>query len=113
MTFAGIVSCQLGTAFAARTDRDSLRSLGVWSNPLLLYGIAFEIAVAAAVIYLPAFQHVFGTRALGPAELLFLAPFGPIVWGVDEARRARLRRRAGFYGSQARPRADAHARGGI
>ena len=36
MTFAGITACQVGTAFAARTDRASLRSIGVFSNPLLL-----------------------------------------------------------------------------
>ena len=45
MTFAGIVACQVGTAFAARTERASLRSVGVFTNPLLLWGIAFELAV--------------------------------------------------------------------
>ena len=37
MSFLGIVSCQLGTAFAARTDRGSLRSIGFFSNRLLLW----------------------------------------------------------------------------
>ena len=53
MTFLGIVACQIGTAFAARTDPPSLRTIGVLTNPLLLWGIAFEVAFAAAVIYLP------------------------------------------------------------
>ena len=53
ITFAGIVACQIGTAFAARTDRASLFSVGLWSNPLLLWGIAFELAFTAAVIYVP------------------------------------------------------------
>ncbi len=56
MTFAGITACQVGTAFAARTDRASLRTIGVFSNPLLLWGIAFELAFAAALIYLPPLQ---------------------------------------------------------
>ncbi|MGA5302468.1 cation-translocating P-type ATPase [Nucisporomicrobium flavum] len=93
MTFAGIVACQLGTAFAARTDRASLRSIGVFTNRLLLGGIAFELVFAAAVIYLPPLQALFGTAALGPAHLAFLAPFPLLVWGVDELYRRRARQR--------------------
>ena len=36
MTFAGMVAGQIGTAFAARTERASLRSAGVFTNHLLL-----------------------------------------------------------------------------
>jgi magnesium-transporting ATPase (P-type) len=99
MTFAGIVVCQIGTAFAARTERASLRAVGVRTNPLLLWGIAFELVFAAAVIYMPALQHVFHTAGLGPAELLFLAPFPFIVWGADELRRSLLRAREAQYGT--------------
>lgn len=35
MTFAGITACQVGTAFAARTSRASLREIGFFSNLLL------------------------------------------------------------------------------
>jgi magnesium-transporting ATPase (P-type) len=91
MTFAGIVACQIGTAFAARTDRAPLRSIGVFSNRLLLAGIAFELAFAAALIYLPALQPIFGTAALSPVDLLFLLPFPLIVWAADELYRWRSR----------------------
>jgi calcium-translocating P-type ATPase len=94
MTFAAIVACQVGTALAARTDRVSLRSVGVLTNRLLLAGIAFELAVTAAVIYLPPLQRVFGTRPLGGRELLVLATFPVVVWGVDELFRAVSRRRS-------------------
>ena len=53
-TFAGIVACQIGTAFAARTDHASLRTVGLFTNPLLLCGIAFEVVFTAAVVWLPA-----------------------------------------------------------
>jgi calcium-translocating P-type ATPase len=95
MTFAGITACQVGTAFAARTTHASLRSIGVWSNKLLLWGIAFELAFAAALIYLPPLQSLFGTASLGWDELLILAAFPPIVWGSDELRRWVVRRREG------------------
>jgi magnesium-transporting ATPase (P-type) len=94
MTFAGITACQVGTAFAARTTHASLRSIGVFSNRLLLWGIAFELAFAAAVIYLPPLQGVFGTESLGIDELLLLVLFPPLVWGSDELRRWVVRRRA-------------------
>ncbi|MGE5690235.1 MAG: cation-translocating P-type ATPase [Pseudomonadota bacterium] len=94
MTFAGIVACQVGTAIAARTERASLRSVGFFTNPMLLWGIALELAFAAAVVYVPFLQDVFGTASLGVTELAILAPFPVVVWGADELRRARLRRLA-------------------
>jgi magnesium-transporting ATPase (P-type) len=85
--FLGIVACQVGTGFAARTDRVTLRTLGVFSNKLLLWGIAFELTFVAALIYLPPLQTVFGTASL-PADLVLLTvPFPFIVWGADELRR--------------------------
>ncbi len=93
MTFLSMVVGQIGTAFASRTERASLRSIGVFSNPLLLWGIAFELVLAAAFIYLPPFQSILGTAALAPWQLLIVVPFPFIVWGADELRRALLRRR--------------------
>jgi magnesium-transporting ATPase (P-type) len=75
MTFFSMVVCQIGTAFAARTDRASVRSVGMLTNPLLLWGIAFELALAAIFIYAPPFQSLLGTAALGPDAPLFAAPF--------------------------------------
>ncbi len=93
MTFFGMIAGQIGTAFAARTEHASLRSVGVFSNPLLLWGIAFELILAALLIYLPPFQSLLATAALSPADLLFALPFPFIVWGADELRRWLLRRR--------------------
>ena len=84
ITFAGIVSCQIGTAFAARADRASLFTIGLGSNRLLLGGIAFELVFTGAVIYVPPLQAVFGTAALDLMQLAVIAPFPVIVWGVDE-----------------------------
>jgi calcium-translocating P-type ATPase len=92
MTFLSMVACQVGTAFAARTDRASLRSIGVFSNPLLLWGVAFELALTAVLIYLPVCQELLGTAALPPKDILLVLPFPFIVWGADELRRMMIRR---------------------
>jgi calcium-translocating P-type ATPase len=103
MTFLSMVACQVGTAFAARTERASLRSIGVFSNRLLLWGIGFELALAALLIYVPVCQDLLGTAALPWHYLLLVVPFPFIVWGADELRRWLARRRAPGPASRPRP----------
>ncbi|MDG6107314.1 cation-transporting P-type ATPase [Dactylosporangium aurantiacum] len=98
MTFLGIVACQIGTAFAARTQTASLRQVGVSSNRLLLWGVAFELAFAAAVVWLPPLQGIFGTAPPPVGQLALLLPFPVLVWGADELWRARVRCREGRAG---------------
>jgi magnesium-transporting ATPase (P-type) len=93
MTFAGIVACQVGAGLATRTTRASLRQIGLLTNRLLLYGIAFEVAFAAALVYLPPLQPVFHTAALSATNIAILATFPVIVWATDELRRWWLRMR--------------------
>lgn len=93
VAWLGIVACQIGTAFAVRTDSASLRQVGVLSNRPLLGAIAVALAFAAAVVYAPALQGVFGTAALSPVQLAIVAPFPFIVWGADDLRRLIKRHR--------------------
>ncbi|MFB9831375.1 cation-translocating P-type ATPase [Actinoallomurus acaciae] len=91
-TFAGIVMCQVGTAFAVRTERTSLRRAGVFGNRLLLWAIAFELTFTALLVYTPPAQHIFVTAPLPLDVLGLLAVFPFITWGADELRRWLLRR---------------------
>ncbi|MDE3070793.1 MAG: cation-transporting P-type ATPase, partial [Acidobacteriota bacterium] len=93
MTFLGMIAGQMGTAFAVRTRRASLRSVGILSNRHLLAAIATEILLAALFVYAPPLQSLLGTAALPLRDLLFLAPYPVIVWGADELRRWLVRRR--------------------
>ncbi|WP_246835247.1 cation transporting ATPase C-terminal domain-containing protein [Micromonospora sp. MH33] len=56
----------MGTARAARTERASLRSIGLATNRLLLRGIAFELAFAATIVAVPPLQTIFGTAPPAP-----------------------------------------------
>jgi calcium-translocating P-type ATPase len=92
VAWLGIVACQIGTGFAARTDHASLREIGVFSNPALLGGIAVEIVFALTLVYTPFLHPLFGTAALSAGQLLLVVPFPFIVWGADEIRRLWRRR---------------------
>ena len=94
MTFLGMVAGQIGTAFAARTDRASLRSIGVFSNRAAALGHRLRARCRGDPDLHPGFQGLLGTAALDPGMLLFVAPFPFIVWGADELRRWALRRRS-------------------
>jgi magnesium-transporting ATPase (P-type) len=92
MTFLGIVACQVGTALAARTERSSLRDVGLTTNRLLLWGIAFELVFAVAIVALPPLATPLGMAVPPWDALLLLLPFPVVVWGADELWRARRRR---------------------
>ena len=94
MSFLGIVACQIGTAVASRTERASLWQIGLLSNPLLLWGIAFEVAFAACVVLVPWLQPIFGTTAPQAWQVVALLPLPVLVWGADELWRRSRRRPA-------------------
>lgn len=82
VTFATIVMVQVANVFACRSERVSAFRLGLFTNQLLLWGIVVEVALLLLIIYAPAAQTLFGTRALpiwvwpmlvGAAGLLLLA----------------------------------------
>ncbi|HEY1439672.1 MAG TPA: cation-transporting P-type ATPase [Mycobacterium sp.] len=94
MTFLGMMAGQIGTAFAVRTQRASLRSVGVFTNRYLLAGIGAEILLAAVFVYAPPMQALLGTAPLPASDLLLLLAYPVIVWGADEFMRYVLRKRA-------------------
>ena len=109
MTFLGIVACQIGTAMAARTQHASLLQVGVFTNRLLLWGIAYEIVFAAALVTVPALQDVFGTTTPDLWQMLFILPFPLMVWGVDELWRGNTRRHVARRGRAGHPRVGGQA----
>jgi calcium-translocating P-type ATPase len=94
MTFLGMIFGQIGSAFAVRTQRASLRSIGVFSNRSLLLGVAAELALAAVFVFAAPLQTLLGTAALPLSDLALLIPYPFIVCGADELRRCFVRRRA-------------------
>jgi hypothetical protein len=92
MTCGGIVAAQVGAGLAMRTNRESVFTVGLLSNRLLVAGIAFELGLLAALLYVPALAELFHMAPLGPAELAVLLLWPPLVLGADEVRKALARR---------------------
>lgn len=94
MTFLGLIASQIGSAFAVRTQRASLRSVGAFSNRYLLGAIVAELALAATFVYTPPLQSLLGTAGLPVHDLILLLPYPFVVWGADELRRFLVQRRS-------------------
>lgn len=69
MVFSVLTFSQLFHALAIRSDRVSICSLGLMSNPFLLGVVASSFGLHLCVIYVPVFQTIFHTTALPPTEL--------------------------------------------
>jgi len=92
MTQTGIVMGQVGAGLAMRTSRRSVFSVGLLSNRFLLAGIAFELSLAALLVYVPGLNGLFHQAPIGPWHWLFLLLWPPLVFGAEEARKAVFRR---------------------
>jgi magnesium-transporting ATPase (P-type) len=92
MFHAGVITTQIGNAYACRTERTSVFKAGFFSNRFLLFGFAFELALFAVMIYLPPFQSLFEEHPfpLRYWAILFLYP--PVMFLAEEGRKAIVRR---------------------
>ena len=89
---AAIVVMQVANLFVCRHPRKSSLSFGLATNPFILPGIAAELAVILAIVYTLAGNWLFGTAPIGWDVWLYALPFAALMWGLDEARKAWLRR---------------------
>jgi magnesium-transporting ATPase (P-type) len=102
MTLAGIVACQVANAFACRSDRVSILRLGFLTNRALLWAIAAEVALLAALIGLPPLREVFDLEPIEPRFWPLLAAFPPLFLIAEELRKLLLRRWQSRFSPQSR-----------
>jgi len=93
MVFLGIVIMQIANIFSCRSDRHSVFNLGFFSNKLIFGGIVFELLFAASIIYVPFFQKVFQTAAIGWSEWGIWFVFALLIFLAEELRKKLYRRR--------------------
>jgi magnesium-transporting ATPase (P-type) len=89
---AGVVMSQVGNAFACRSSKTRSTYLGWLSNRNLLLGVAIEIAVIVALIYIPFLATAFNHAQLPAQYWLGLGVFGPVLYSLEWIRKAISRR---------------------
>jgi sodium/potassium-transporting ATPase subunit alpha len=89
---AGIIVTQIANVFACRSFTESVFSLGVFSNRLILFGIASEILISVFIVYHPWGQRIFSTGSMAPQVWLMLVPFAIGLLLAEEMRKLVVRR---------------------
>jgi magnesium-transporting ATPase (P-type) len=89
---ATIVMMQVVNVFLCRHPLKSSLANGLFSNPLILLGIAAELGLLLFIVYTPAGNWLFGTAPIGPRVWLAAVSFAALMWALEEARKAWLRR---------------------
>ena len=90
--FASIIICQIADVIICRTRRQSLLTVGFFTNKLVLVGIATELGLLMLISYVPAFNTFFGTAPLEVWHLMLSVPFAIAILLGDELRRYFVRR---------------------
>lgn len=90
--FSAVVICQIANVFASRTRLQSVFSVGLFSNRLILLGIASELLILALIIWNPFANLIFNTAPVDLRYMLLAIPFAVILLGIDEMRKYLLRK---------------------
>jgi sodium/potassium-transporting ATPase subunit alpha len=90
--FAAVIICQIANVFASRTRLQSVFTMGLFSNRMVLLGIAVELSILAIIIWNPFANLIFNTSPLDLRYVLLSIPFAIFLLGIDEFRKYLLRR---------------------
>ena len=105
MTLLGVVSCQTFNAWTMRSWEFSAFSLGIFSNRLMLVGMAVNLIWVWTLLNVAPVQKVFNTAHVPLGELWILLPF-PVALLLGHEGYKWLRRHRNNRGN--RPAAPAH-----
>lgn len=103
MTFTVLTVSQLAHVLAIRSERSSLFSQGLLSNPLLLLAVVASLGLQLAIIYVPVLNGVFRTVPLSASELLTCFAVSSVVFLAVELEKYFIRRRGWYADPEPRP----------
>lgn len=88
---AGVVTAQIGNAFASRSERELGHHLGWFSNPLLWLGVIFETFLIFLLIYARPLAEAFQHERLPYIFWVGLFLYAPVLYGLERMRKTLLR----------------------
>ena len=83
--FLGVVTAQVGNAFACQSENGS-HGHGVLGNKALLIAVTAEVLLVAAMVYFRPLTTVFDLHSVPPIYWLGLALYAPMLYGLDRLR---------------------------
>jgi magnesium-transporting ATPase (P-type) len=84
---AGVIVAQIGNSLACRSEKRNVRWLGLFNNPSLLGGIAFQLLLLLGMIYIKPIAVMLGLTSLSPITWMGLALFAPALYGLESIRK--------------------------
>ncbi|MDR4515618.1 cation-translocating P-type ATPase [Nitrosomonas sp.] len=99
IVFTTLTFSQLFHVMAIRSERDSLFSIGLFSNPQLLGAVALTVVLQLAVIYTPFLNDIFKTVPLPLGDLMICVLLASVVFVVVEVEKWMVRR-GWLYGNR-------------
>jgi sodium/potassium-transporting ATPase subunit alpha len=82
-----IIVTQIANVFACRSSRESVFTLGLFTNRLIFAGIAFEILLQVFIVYHPWGNEIFATRPIPLSVWAVLVPFAVLLFFSEELRK--------------------------
>jgi sodium/potassium-transporting ATPase subunit alpha len=87
-----IIITQIGNVFACRSSKDSIFSIGLFSNKLIFAAIMAEVLLQLFIVYHPFGNKIFGTAPIDLHVWLILIPFSMGLLAAEELRKFYVRR---------------------
>ncbi|MDP2239573.1 MAG: cation-transporting P-type ATPase [Burkholderiales bacterium] len=89
---AAIIVMQVVNVFLCRDPRESVFSVSLKRNYLIILSIIIELALILAIVYSAPGNAVFGTAPIAPEVWLFMLPFAVAMLMLEEGRKWCVRR---------------------
>jgi Ca2+-transporting ATPase len=93
MIFTTLTFSEMGYVMAIRSNRESLFSIGMFSNPALLGAVALTVVLQLAVVYIPFLQSLFKTMSLSFQDLLICFGLSILLFLAVELKKLIIRLR--------------------
>lgn len=87
-----IIITQIGNVFACRSSKESISSIGIFTNKLIFLGIAVELLLQLFIVYHPWGNKIFSTAPISTNVWMILIPFTIFLFLAEECRKLISRR---------------------
>ncbi|MEJ0105938.1 MAG: cation transporting ATPase C-terminal domain-containing protein [Bacteroidota bacterium] len=92
IVFNFICLSQMGHAMAIRSDNESVFTIGLFSNKLMITSVITVFLLQLAITYIPFLNPVFHTEALGFSEFILTGAASSLIFFAVEVEKKTRRR---------------------